>query len=85
MISIFLRYHDNLLVLYLLFCEPLTAAGGKPFSFLLQMTCGSRFFLKKNSKKLLIRLEDFMVNCKGQRELLHQGQKLSPQELAEWL
>jgi len=46
------------------------AAGGKPFSFLLQVTCGSRFFVKKNSKKLPIKLEYFKVNCKGQRELL---------------
>lgn len=59
----FLRFLNNHPVLYLLFYESLTAAGRKPFSFLLQLIYGSRFFLKKNPKLLLIKLEDFKGNC----------------------
>lgn len=79
-----LIFLNNLLGLYLLFCEPLTRNGEKPFLNSLQMTFCSRFFLEKNCK-FLITLKYFKVNRKGQRKLLRQGQKVSPQELSEWL
>lgn len=66
------------------FCEPFSGSGEKPFLNLLQVTCSSRFFLEKNCK-FLIKWKDFKVNCKGQIKLLHQGQKVSPQELSKWL